>query len=84
MGISFIDEWLVAEGTDSGRWYVVHTQYPRFLMEISDSQDGGYDSGQVNLYDVCLDSSFLARLARQAGEVFARYNQDLSEDYIAQ
>jgi len=80
MGISFIDEWLVAEGTESGRWYVVHTQYPRFLMEISDRDDCGYESSHTEIYDECLDASLLARLARQAGEVFARYDQDLAED----
>lgn len=78
MGISFTDEWLVAKGTESGRWYVVHTQYPKFLMEICDCDDGGYESGHTDLYDECLDVSLLARLAREAGEVFARYDQDPS------
>jgi len=74
MGISFIDEWLVAEGAESGRWYVVHTQYPRFVIEICDLDDGGYESGQSEVFDECLDASLLARLAREAGEVFARFD----------
>lgn len=84
MGSTFIDIWLVAEGTDSGRWFVIHTQQPRFVMEIGDADDGGYQSGDVMLIDECLDASMLASLAREAGEVFAEYDRQLpdeDEDY---
>lgn len=77
MGITFIDIWLVAEGTDSGRWYVVHTQRPRFIVEMCDIDGDGYESGETVMIDGCLDASLLAALARQAGEVFARYDRDL-------
>lgn len=76
MGISFIDEWLVAEGTQSGRWYVVHTIEPRFIIEICD-EDNGYSSGEIMMIDECLDASLLARLAREAGETFAQYDKEL-------
>ena len=77
MSISFIDEWLVAEGTVSNRWYVVHTLYPRFVIEMCDCDDGGYESGQFEFYDECLDASLLARLSREAGVVFSQYVKDL-------
>jgi len=76
MGISFIDEWLVADGSDSGRRFIVHTQYPRFVLEMCDLDNGGYESGQFDYFDECLDAALLAKLARQAGEVFARFDQE--------
>ena len=80
MGITFIDEWLVAEGTSSDRWYVVHTTYPRFILEMLDESDGSYTSGQTMLIDECLDASVLARFARLAGEVFGDYDRNLDQD----
>jgi len=80
MGITFIDEWLVAEGANSERWYVVHTQFPRFVLEMGDNEDVGYESGQAELFDECLDAALLAKLARQAGEVFADYDKKLGVD----
>jgi len=81
MAITYIDEWLVAEGTDSGRWYVIHTISPRFIMEICDEdEDAGYSSGETLMIDNCLDASLLARLARKAGEVFARYDKELEDE----
>ena len=79
MGISFIDEWLVAEGTESGRWYVVHTIEPRFVIEICD-EDDGYSSGETLMIDECFDVLVLARLAREAGEIFARYDKELENE----
>lgn len=79
MGISFIDEWLVAEGTQSGRWYVIHTIKPRFILEICD-EDEGYSSGETLIIDECLDASLLARLAREAGDIFARYDKELEDE----
>ncbi|TKJ35804.1 MAG: hypothetical protein CEE38_14465 [Planctomycetes bacterium B3_Pla] len=76
MGILFKDEWLVAEGSESGREYIVHTQHPRFVMEMCRYPDGTYESGQFEYFDECLDVVLLARLARQAGLVFARYDDE--------
>ena len=84
MGISFIDKWLVAEGTNSSRRYVVHTQFPRFILEMCDNEDGGYESSHIEIYDECLDASLLARLGRQAGEVFRDYDKDLAEEQNGQ
>jgi hypothetical protein len=75
MGYSQIDKWLIGEGTDTGRWYVVHTQFPRFVIEMCDRDGGGYESGPVEMLDECLDVSLLARLAREAGELFAEYDK---------
>ena len=80
MAITFIDEWLVAEGTQSGRWFVVHTQRPRFIMEFCDTDDDGYESGHTEFYDECLDAALLAKLARQAGDVFVDYDKKLGVD----
>jgi hypothetical protein len=74
MAISFIDEWLVAEGTDSGRWYVIHTLKPRFIIEICNTDDG-YESGESLVIDDCIDAQLLAKLARQAGDVFVEYDK---------
>jgi len=79
MGISFIDEWLVAEGASSGRWYVIHTIGPRFIIEICDEDDGSYSSGETMMIDEFYDASLLAKLAREAGEVFARYDRELED-----
>ena len=81
MAITFIDTWLIAEGSDSGRWFVVHTQQPRFILEMTDTNDGGYESGETMMIDKCLDASRLASLARQAGEVFVEYDRNLPEDF---
>lgn len=78
--MGYIDEWLVAEGTDSGRWYVVHTQRPRFVLEICDTEDGGYESGETMMIDACEDAGLLARLAREAGEIFAAYDPETTGD----
>lgn len=75
MAISFIDEWLIAEGDRSGRWYVVHTQHPRFVLEIIDADDGGYESGECEVIDFTPDAVLIARLARRAGEVFAQWDR---------
>ena len=80
MAISFIDKWLIAEGSDSDRWYVVHTQFPRFIMEMQDSDECGYESGHCEIFDECLDASLLAKLAREAGEVFAEYDRKSDDD----
>uniref|UniRef100_A0A6M3JCA5 Uncharacterized protein n=1 Tax=viral metagenome TaxID=1070528 RepID=A0A6M3JCA5_9ZZZZ len=85
MGLSFIDKWLVAEGcddegTNSGRWYIIHTQYPRFVIEICDRDDGGYESGESEVFDDCLDAAIFTRLSREAGEIFASYDRDLLEE----
>jgi len=80
MAISIIDKWLVAEGTDSGRWYIVHTAWPRFILEMCDDDDGGYGSGESVQIDKCLDASLLAKLSREAGEVYAAYDRNLHGD----
>ena len=80
MGISFIDEWLVAEGTDSGRWYIIHAVEPRFIMEMLDEDDGGYSSGEAFIIDECLDASLMAKLAREAGEAFEKYDRELEDE----
>ncbi len=80
MAITFIDEWLVAEGTNSDRWYVVHTQFPRFVIEMCDNDYGGYESGEFDCFDECPDASLLAKLARQAGEIFRDYDKKLDVD----
>ena len=78
MGYSAIDEWLIAEGMTSGRRYIVHTERPRFILEICDCEDGGYQCGETIMIDVCRDTARLAYLARRAGEIFAQYDRDRS------
>jgi hypothetical protein len=80
MPLSYIDQWLIAEGAESGRWFVVHTQPPEFIVEILDREDGGYESGEVQMREFCADASLLARLMREAGEQFARYDADLQKE----
>jgi len=75
-----MDRWLIAEGTESGRWYVVHTHRPRFVLEIVDRDDGGYESGESLIMDACDDVALLARLAREAGEVFAARDRSDTDD----
>ena len=77
MPVTFIDELLVAQGAGNDRWYVIHTIYPRFILEICDDADGGYSSGESMFIDECLDAPLLARLARLAGEIFRSYDRDL-------
>ena len=76
MGITFIDTWLIAEGLDSGRWYVIHTQNPRFILEMTDT-GFGYESGDFILIDECFDADVMARFAREAGEAMSRYDDEL-------
>ena len=78
MAITKIDAWLIAEGSESGRWYVVHALEPRFILEIIDVDDG-YESGETMLLDPCEDAALLARLAREAGELFAAYDRQLDQ-----
>lgn len=80
MAITFIDSWLVAEGTDSGRWYVIYMQEPRFVVEICDAEDGGYESGEFMVFDECTDAGVLAKLVREAGMVFTDYDRDLADE----
>ena len=80
MALTFIDSWLVAEGTDSGRWYIVHTQEPLLIIEIRDRDDGGYESGDVLLLDNCADAAILAALMREAGDIFAAYDRGLDKE----
>jgi len=48
-------------------------------MEICD-EDDGYSSGDTLMIDECLDALLLARLAREAGEIFARYDRELKDE----
>jgi len=35
-----IDEWIIGEGLESpGRWYVLHTAEPMFLVEVCDEDE---------------------------------------------
>jgi len=79
MGITFIDEWLIAEGA-SGRWYVIHTIGPRFIMEMCDEKNGGYSSAETMMIDECFDALLLAKLARLASEAFAKYDKELEDE----
>lgn len=39
-GTDAIDEWLIAEGSESGRYYVVHLGRTPFVAEIDDTENG--------------------------------------------
>jgi hypothetical protein len=81
MPIDRLDEWLLAENLDGSRQYVVHTQYPRFVGEIIDTDVGGSNVLDFEWLDEPpLDATIMARLMREAGEAIAEYDRRLDED----
>ena len=76
-----LPKWLIAEDVSCARWFIVHTEFPRFIGEIFDDEEGGnvigLPKGEVILIDQYpADESAaveLARLMREAGEALNLY-----------
>lgn len=76
-----LPKWLIAEDVNCTRWFIVHTQFPRFIAEIFDDEETGgsiigFPKGEVKLIDKPVpDAQKLARLMRQAGEALNDYDE---------
>ena len=84
-----IPKWLIAEDVECSRWFIVHTQFPRFVAEIFDDEETGgniigFPKGEVVMIDQYpVDesaASSLAKLMREAGEALTRYDQNNEAD----
>lgn len=85
------DEWIIGEGLESpGRWYVIHTQEPRFLVEIIDEDDPRFldfgwtwalSNGQIaanpQFWDTPPQGKALDKLILSLGEILDDYDERL-------
>lgn len=80
MSLNF-DKWIIGDGTETGREYLIHTEYPRFIGIID-----LFSTDHNNLKDITFldelrpDASKIATLMREAGEAIAQYYADLEEE----
>ena len=78
-----LPRWLFGDDIDGDRNFVIHTEHPRFIVEVHDRADGGYDSQADDftwLDEPPMDAALLARLASESGEAFAEYDRRLENE----
>jgi len=78
-----LPKWLIAEDVECSRWFIVHTEFPRFIGEIFDDEETGgniigFPKGKIVMIDnVPIDESAgpkIARLMREAGDALQKYD----------
>jgi hypothetical protein len=87
--MSDFPRWLFGENIDGKRQFIIHTQEPRFIGEIVDTDDGFNEITKVQFID---EPEFplpakkggklakgLARLMREAGEALIKYDKNLDD-----
>ena len=73
-------KWLIAEDVDCTRWFMIHTEYPRFIAEIFDDEETGgniigFPKGEVDFIDnPPTIAPELASLMREAGDALVKYD----------
>ena len=78
---SKLSKWLIAEDVNCTRWFIVHTQFPRFIGEIFDDEETGGNiigspKGKIELIDEPLFiTATLANLMREAGDALLKYDK---------
>lgn len=81
---STLPKWLIAEDVKCTRWFIVHTEFPRFIGEIFDDEETGGNiiglpKGKIEFIDnVPIGEEThikLARLMREAGEALSDYDE---------
>lgn len=82
-----LPKFLIAEDVACEKWFIVHTEFPRFIGEIFDNDDGtqtiGFPKGEIVMIDnYPADEnagSKLAKLMRQAGDALVEYDRNNEE-----
>ena len=81
---STLPKWLIAEEVNCTRWFMVHTEFPRFIGEIFDDEETGGNiiglpKGEIEFIDnIPIGEKThikLARLMREAGEALIEYDE---------
>ena len=81
---STLPKWLIAEDVNCTRWFIVHTEFPRFIGEIFDDDETGGNiiglpKGKIEMIDQYPISESagpkLAKLMREAGEALIKYDE---------
>jgi len=79
--MKMLPKWIIGENVDCNRDFIMHTEYPRFIAEIFDSDDGTYNiigapKGEVIFIDEPEpDVTAIAKLMREAGDALAMYDE---------
>jgi hypothetical protein len=80
---SKLPKWLIAEDVQCTRWFIVHTEFPRFVGEIFDNEEVGgniigFPKGEVVMIDSYpIDrrtAPAIAKLMREAGDALLKYD----------
>lgn len=82
-----LPKWLIAEDVACEKWFIVHTEFTRFIGEIFDNADGtqtiGFPKGKIVMIDnYPVDENAdkkLAKLMRQAGDALIEYDRNNEE-----
>lgn len=69
-------KFIIGKNLDASRWFIIHTQYPKFIGEFIDN------SMQPDFLDDIsgLSAEECARIMREAGDAFAEYINNAEED----
>jgi hypothetical protein len=78
-----LPKWLIAEDVACEKWFIIHTEFPRFIGEIIENDDGsqtiGFPKGEIEMIDNYpadeKAAQKLAPLMRQAGEALTEYDE---------
>lgn len=78
-----IPKWLIAEDVRCERWFIMHTEWPRFVGEIFEDEETGVETigfpeGEIEFVDQVnfgqKTAQKMARLMREAGEALELYD----------
>ena len=83
MSISKLPIFLFAENLTGSRYFVFHTQKPRFLAEFTEDEDGtesAWDQDITWIDEPPADAALIAKLMRKAGDFLNDYDKNLGVD----
>ena len=71
-------KFLFCENLDGSRYFVFHTEKPKFLVEFIETGEGYEQSEGVTFFDKPPENaSQIARLMREAGDFLVEYDTNL-------